>query len=423
MSASDKELRTDFTGDADSLVAAAGKAEKAYQGVADETKTLGRTMESTDDDVEAMADALADAMRKADKSEDSLSKMRQEIKKLQDSSSQAADSIPADFHKIDNELGDTSATFGETGKEAGSEFASNLAEGLSSGDLGSVARDTAFGLLTAFQSVPIAGQVAIGLTAAATAAWTIIQGQSEKAKQEISTLFDTFIQEGAQAVRNAVKNAGLEKLGGTVAQGWIDLRDIADQIGVSTGDLASTLDGDLLPVEQELYDTMKDEYDILLDKASTAEGLTKEESNRLNALGKILPIVEEQAGLYADTAEAAGVANDNLNKPIDQSGIIEYSDRVHGAKDDAAITKRIIESIDPRNITGGAFQGSSGGQVPHSAAASQAAGGAPVPPPAVHQHWSITVNNMQADPDRTVAAIERWARDNGRPGSVTATAS
>lgn len=272
---------------------------------------------------------LSRAMRGAEQDTERLERAIRDLPKATDD---AADKAGKDFRRIGDEAKEG---FGETGKEAGSEFASNLAEGLSSGDLGSVARDTAFGLLTAFQSVPIAGQVAIGLAAAATAAYTIITGQSKAAAAEIQTIFDAFVEEGGAAVRRMVQQSGLEKLGGTVAQGWKDAAKAADSMGLEVEDLVSLYDGDLLPVEQQLFDLMKKDYDLLLDKVGHGETLTTQEADRLKILNEQIPLIQGQVDKYSDAAEAAGLAVDAAGKPINQSNVIAYGDIIDGIKGDA----------------------------------------------------------------------------------------
>lgn len=168
----------------------------------------------------------------------------------------AASDSRASFKKISDNAGrdlasgDTKQTFGEAGSEVGAEFAQNLGESMASNDLASIAKDTAGGLVSAFQG--LGGPIGLGLAGIATAATGIfatIQKEAEAKAARIAAVTGAIFDELSEGMQDSLSEMtrgeayqefvkGFSKEG-TLSAGLRQMESLAKRAGVNVGDIAT----------------------------------------------------------------------------------------------------------------------------------------------------------------------------------------
>jgi hypothetical protein len=207
---------------------------KGTQDAAGDTDDLARNVEQA---TEKIATSFKDLTQDAQRATDAMAR----------NSKEAFSKVSTDAA---HEMGSGAAkeSFGEAGGEVGAEFASNIGESLASGDLTGVARDTAAGLVGAFQG--IGGPIGIGLATAAalgTAAFANMQAEAERRATNISNItsaiFDKLTADISAAFEEMQRGQAWIQFvqsfapNGTLADGIAALSDRAKKAGTSVGEI------------------------------------------------------------------------------------------------------------------------------------------------------------------------------------------
>lgn len=276
-------------------------------------------------------DALSDFVRDADRDLDKLEtavhgvefdKLGREAKDAAQDVERAFDNLAREakqsFRKIDQaadqvNIGPMKEKMGEAGSEVGSEFAQNLGESLSSGDLTSLAQDTAGGLIGAFQG--IGGGIGIGLAGAAAVATTIfakIQAEAEAKAERIKTVTASIFDELSGAMKESLEEmtrgqayndfvAGFSK-DGDLADGMKQMSALARKAGVNVGDIAAAFvnGGPAAETMRKRLTTIKDEGTRI---SANAKGTQTSMSGSAKAADKL-------SGYLAEADTATRHAND-----------------------------------------------------------------------------------------------------------------
>jgi hypothetical protein len=240
------------------LVADVGDFVKGTQKADDALSDFVRDADGDLDKLERQSRDAADGMERAFDSV-SFDKMAAESKTATDKMERNFDNLAREakrsFDKVEREARDVDLSgakqsFGEAGSEVGSEFAQNLGESLSSGDLTSLAQDTAGGLIGAFQGLgPGIGTALAGVAAVATTVFAKMSAEAQASAERIrtltSTIFDELNKDMDETLSKMMRGdawkdfqAGFSP-SGDVNEGMTKMRAIADKIGISVGDIAT----------------------------------------------------------------------------------------------------------------------------------------------------------------------------------------
>jgi hypothetical protein len=185
---------------------------KGTDDVADALDDVSRSMDETARDADTSSEKIArDYEAAAERMERSTDEFTRD---LAASYRTAANRVRTENAKIER---DTRDTLGDAGREAGSEFAQNLGESISSGDVAGLASGTIGGLAASFGATGPIGLALAGLGAAAVGVFTAIRTNAEKAATAAQSAFDLLL-EGAS--REAVLRARLEDAFGSYEAGF-----------------------------------------------------------------------------------------------------------------------------------------------------------------------------------------------------------
>ncbi len=330
MTDSSRELRTDFTGDADSLVGAAKDAEKAFDRTADASKDLGKQAGITDADIDAMADALHKSIKDSESAKDSLKKMREEIKRL-------GDDAPAETKKVSKGLHDVADDAAEAGKEAGQEFRQNLGESVASGDMSSIVQDTLGGLVSGLG--PVLGTAAAGVGLIVTGVFGKFQKDAE-ALAELVESRASLLRERFGLVSDEIDRAfkqdqleswvtdnidALQKIRGPLEQLGIDASDYAtaifeggDAYEAQIGQLRGIMDahGHLegpIGHQKIVYDETGLAAETILKNAMGFGPAIKDSNDELVTFNEFTDAAEANLQGAVEAAAAVGTGNTHLD--------------------------------------------------------------------------------------------------------------
>ena len=200
------------------------------------------------------------------------------------------------------------------GEEIGQEFGQNMSEGFSSGDIGGTVADTFAALAAA------AGPAAIGVLVGATLVKNMIAGAEQRRQEfidDVDSLFTSIEARAGEAqrkIRARMVNAfdfqtALEKIsGGTAQEGYKQLLEVSEQVGVPWQKLLELFRKGIVPATQSTYDILKDQATATLDGA-TALGRSRQlEKEKGTAAGEFLDTVKLQNDELR-TAATLGKAN------------------------------------------------------------------------------------------------------------------
>lgn len=176
-----------------------------------------------------VSDAYRDMAREAERTEAVGEASARDLARAYE---RAADKIERDARASAR---DTRKAYGDTGKEAGQEFSSNLGEAITSGDLSSVAADTAGGLAATFGAKGPIGAAFAAVAVAGSVAFAKIQEAAEQAKQAASEVFEALI---SQADKEARLRIALERQYGSYLEGMEAIRRMADATGIPVSEIA-----------------------------------------------------------------------------------------------------------------------------------------------------------------------------------------
>lgn len=246
MARSARALVVELVADVGDFVKGTQKADDALQDFVSDTETGVRDIntaaaklgDNIRDPFEKVGTSAKDAADDAERHFDNLAReAKTSFKKVETAADDAADGVGKE-------------SFGEAGKEAGAEFASNLGESLASGDISGVLRDTAGGLVSAFAG--LAGPVGIGLAAAAATATVIfgkIQAEAERRAARIASvtgaIFDQMSADMQSAIGEFIRGQAYQTFvegfskDGDLNEGFREMGKLAKAAGVNVGDIAN----------------------------------------------------------------------------------------------------------------------------------------------------------------------------------------
>lgn len=449
MATNSEELRTDFTGDADGLVKESKRAADAFSDVEDEAKQLGRTADLTDADIDAMGDALANSIRDSEKARDALKKMREELEKV-------GDAAPDSMRKVSDAAEDagnaTRESLKDAGSEAGQEFKANLAETLQSGgDPSEMILGTLSGVIPGLSGV-MAGAAA-ALAGIAGLVFQAIKREKENVEQLLTSFSDalTDLYEQGVMVANKIglQNAMADWIEANI-DGFKDMQDELDHVDIDMATFIGTIAAGGKPL-----DDMIGQLEDARDEVVRTQGAHSAQALALNdVIGRATAFKDEAEKVrlkHEGIADAVGVLNAKLGvTDTNMDGIIDDSDEIKTNLEDAG--KVNLDTGLPKTLTDSASIKSKldetakkgvevpvsfytkGGGSPAAVGGGSGSGGYPGPRAAaaptagqgqgaayITNNWSVTVNARTGTPTEIVKAIERYARDNGRPSSVSVT--
>jgi transcriptional regulator with XRE-family HTH domain len=267
---------------------------------------------STDDIAQALVGASndgADLERKLGKAMKAATKdtntLEAAIKDLPKATSKAAAEGVKDMRRLGDEAGDA-------GRDAGKNLGQNLGEGLSSGDVSDTLQD-AFGEMLGNIEGPVSAALAAG-AAIGLALYNGIRGEAEKQKEKLTEAFGFADLMTGEIDKLAKLKAGISELGGgDEAQGWKDASKYAALTGLSAGQIAAVVSGQINPETQKLLGYLEEEsrtYDDLVEKRK----LTRDERERREAVREILATTTLQVTATEQASAAAASATSALRE-------------------------------------------------------------------------------------------------------------
>lgn len=265
----------------------------------------------TDKVEQAYEDMARDADKVADAGEDSA-------RRLARAYDTAGDNIKREARDVDRA---TRQGFGDAGREAGNEFASNLGEAVSSGDIGGLLSGTAGGLVSTFGAGGPIGLALGALAGVGVAAFSAIQAGAEKANAAAQVAFDELHE---QTTNEARLNAVLTDRFGSTLAGWEQIQRYSEASGIDAATIADALvKGG--PRARSLADSferiMRAEY---------------ETTGELGAQSAILIDGQDDLLDRATAMERAAAAAKTENKYLrDTEGVLGRSSKYYGRKDSA----------------------------------------------------------------------------------------
>lgn len=223
------------------------------------------------------------------------------------------------------------AILGDAGREAGDEFAQNLGESISSGDIGGLLSGTVGGLVGTFGK---GGPIALALGALGAVGVGVFQAMQQQAQQAAAAAQQAFddIQQGATD-QAKIDSFLTDRFGGT-QKGWEQLARYSQASGIAITDIAKALaDGgprarDMADrfdaILRNAYETqgtldktnsvLIDGADDLRDRADSSERAAKAAQAERDARADTLGYLKDAARYYR-TAYGAGSSTYNSQVP------------------------------------------------------------------------------------------------------------
>lgn len=276
---------------------------------------------------ETALDAVADELKRVDSvGSTATDQLTRDLRKVGEAAEAAERDIKTAFRKVPDDVDAGTGNVAESGRELGAEFAQNLGEGLSSGDITSLAQDTAGGLVSAFSAIggPI-GLAFAGVAAGAATVFATMQKAAQETADRISAVFDQQLSElGTQldrTARGAWVQSWLEQLGGDkgIAGGMKRLDELTKGLGVSTEDvIAALIQGG--PAAAQLEKELSGAAGAGVKTVESAQGITTELSGSSGKATELISAMHDagfEINTGADAAdrldEAVARANGNAN--------------------------------------------------------------------------------------------------------------
>lgn len=259
--------------------------------------------------------ALSDQVRDLDKVGD---KGDQTARRLARAYDRAGDDIRRRNQKTARE---TQQLLGDAGKDAGDEFAQNLGESISSGDVGGLISGTIGGLVGTFGK---GGPLALALGALGAVGVGVFQQMQKGAEQAAAAAQTAFDQLHEATTREARLNAILtDRFGGTL-QGWEAIQRYSEASGVSAEAIADALVTGGAPARQ-----LADQFDRLLKAAYEQYGVL---DNTNSVLIDGADDLRDRADSMDRAAKAAQTERDALAV---SEGILRRSAKFYAARGSA----------------------------------------------------------------------------------------
>jgi hypothetical protein len=277
-------------------------------------------LQSTDQVSDAYEDVARDADRTGEKGE-------QSARDLAKAYERAADKIQRDARDAGRA---TSKAYGDVGKEAGNEFAQNLGGAISSGDLSSVAQETAGGLAGTFGAAgPIGAALAV-LGGVGVAAFGRIKEAAEDASQAASDAFDQLLSKASDEEK---LRSRLELYFGTYEKGLQKITELSEATGIPLEEIGAALIAGGAPAR-----ALADEAERMADAMGKVRGggrvgavVTPAEASDLRKLANYLDKAADATDRAAAAEERrARALGDSLAKAMmlnQETDAITFSER------------------------------------------------------------------------------------------------
>jgi len=236
---------------------------------------------------------LARAMREAGKDAESLERALKDVGKAGDT---AGDKMGDSISKGAKKAGDSAEKeLGDGGRRAGESFMSNLGEGVGQGG-GSVQDLIAgtLGDLVQDASGPVGAAVAAGAVLG-TLVWQSFAAQKEAEKLATANVFEAFDEITGELDRRALLRTSFAELGGgELSQGLQDAARYAKATGLSMGEIADLITGEITPGTDEMRRNLQSQQESL-EKQVTQQGyVTDENLAQLEAYKELLATTDLQ---------------------------------------------------------------------------------------------------------------------------------
>jgi hypothetical protein len=268
--------------------------------------------------VRFVADVL-DFVRDSDRMVDALEDQQRALKDVERVGERSARELEQAYERAGREIREdakrtgrqTKDAYGDVGKEAGDEFAQNLGESLSSGDVSGLLSGTVGGLVGTFgKGGPIA--LALGaMGAVGVGVFQLWQQKAQDAATAAQTAFDELLDNATKEQR--FRNR-LEELFGTYEEGLREVVKMSDRTGTSVADIADALAYGGKPA-RELAERMREQADAVLDANRynrIRAGQTQAEVDAARALA-------DYASKSADAAERGRAAEEARARALSDS--------------------------------------------------------------------------------------------------------
>ena len=411
----------------------AAKLATSLGKVDDEASTVDGSLRDAQRAIDKTGTAARDSVRDLGKSETGFDQLGDEADRTADrlrtSAREMAAGVRTGAQDIDSETRRMRGSLADTGKEAGSEFIGNIAEGIGSGqaNLTDIVTGTLGGITNLAAGLPGIGTAVAVAAAGVGVLFQKVRGETEKTKEDVSTLIGALEDVGnassaaAKAIEwqtwlDSFKDApadldriveGLEQAG-ISAEVWRDAvvgnrnaqQQVRDKIAASNTAIFKSVDGytDITEEQQTILNHNKTLLDQL-DGQNTKLGTTNEYFNNIDAL----------------TDDATDGADQWGNEIADAK---EQAKGVNAAMDEAAKPRTVNFTV---NVKGGQTMGELLEGIPRTTTAA-----APTSRVA-EQPVSITVYNQgPAIPNTPRALVDllethtvRMGRKPGTPRAVS----
>ena len=415
---------------------------KAVRGAADFAKSLGKV----DDETTKADTGLRDVQRGLDKVGDAADQSTQDLRgvgtaldstdfdqvaveaeqtarRLRTAAGDMADGVRQGADGIDVETGRMRTNMGEVGREAGTEFIGNIAEGIGSGqaNVTDVVQGTLGGITNLAASLGPVGAVAAGVAGGIGLVFSAMKGQAEAAKAKLDALRDALadIQDVAsEAGKTAIFEAWLadaQKIPGKVAQ----IEAVIERAGITAEEFQGALAGNPEDLETVVRKSHAMGGEIIRAKQQTGQ-LTDEQQQYLDTYPQLLQDVDATTeGVAGIKAEHRGINGLLTDAQRETRGWKDDLDDVEGKAED--VNEELDHAARPRTVNfhitkKGQTMGEIIGSIPRTATAGQMA----VQPVAINVYSSAAVPRT---PRELVRMLEDHDMRMGRkPGTTRAVA-
>jgi hypothetical protein len=328
-------------------------AKDFVKGTQQADDALEKFVTGADQDLDGLA---RDTDRATDKMGRSFDNLAREAKRSFDKVERSADDAADNLGK---------ESFGEAGKESGSEFASNLGESISSGDYSALGRDTAAGLVSGFAAMPGLGPALAVVAAGAAALFGNIVKEAERRAAQVSSAFQRAAQDSLDALdlteRGHAFNTFIEQLGsGDPAKGMKEFNKQTKAAGVNITDVKQAFIAGGTPLQNlltKLQQTATQADNVsrnahtgtirLSDTARAADTLASKLSNANKDLATGVELAGQLRSVNTSSDQARAI--DARTKAFGQqandlNSAARAQDRINGGFTDP----RVIRAVDER---------------------------------------------------------------------------
>ena len=299
------------------------KADKARRDIL----RLSDSLEDVDDSAGTVDGSLSDAQRAIDRTGDMardsarpLDTMSTNLDhvgddaeltadRLRRAAGDMADGVRQGAQGIDVETGRIRGNMGEVGREAGTEFIGNIAEGIGSGqaDVNDVISGTLGGITNLAAQIPGIGAVAGAAAAGAGILFSKIKADTEKVQESVENLIEAFLDledRSAAAVTQAAYDEWLAKIKETPA----DIQKITSglqDVGINQATWTDAIAGNL-EAQQRVRDAIAESTTKIVGSVDSTYDLTDAQQSQLGKQKLIIDQIDNQnraLGISVETVD------------------------------------------------------------------------------------------------------------------------